>query len=492
MIILIIVSTFHFVINESIDLKNFGKYHCKNGTTYFNYNFQPNVLPKYEGIAYFFFGIFNSNYIKLLVYDENKGEFITIFIMNSDEKFHPYKIKNITSQKYIFQIISTGADLIFIDNSKEIEIDYFDFLNFNLETATYYEGFSFPLIFNINNIPNKSIAKFNYSTLREIYNSDYLLEYCKIINNECEFKGINNTVIFEKGGKYKIKYNCNIRYNKNFEFNPFSVINTYEIDFLEFIHNRLSSNHKEQFFLLKADIYETFYIYIGDGINEIHTKFIKDSDSEDIEKIQFPYNYEKISTFYENVFDFNYKENNYLVIKVEYNVNKENKGILVGFSKFYDLKPDTIIELDKGEKVIINYSYNIDSCILVSSYENLKELNSLFDINNFTDIIKTSSSSKGNNYVYIDSSNNKSKIQFFKTDFPDYSKTKLNLYVNNDIQNYFDDYGSDLLFMRMSSHSVPLTFHIFYIYGFKEKYSLYIKKLYGNTNFYQYLLIIIF
>ena len=120
MMILIIVSTFHLIINESIDLKNFGKYHCKNGTTYFNYNFQPNVLPKYEGETYFFFGIFNSNYIKLLAYDENKGEFITIFIMNSDEKFHPYKIKNITSQKYIFQIISTGADLIFIDNSKEI------------------------------------------------------------------------------------------------------------------------------------------------------------------------------------------------------------------------------------------------------------------------------------------------------------------------------------------------------------------------------------
>ena len=248
----------------------------------------------------------------------------------------------------------------------------------------------------------------------------------------------------------------------------------------------MSSNHKEQFFLLKADIYETFYIYIGDGINEIHTKFIKDSDSEDIEKIQFPYNYEKISTFYERVFDFNYKENNYLVIKVEYEVNKENKGILFGFSKFYDLKPDTIIELDKGGKVIINYYHNIDSCILVSSYENLKELNSLFDINNFTDIIKTNLSSKGNNYVYIDSSNNKSKIQFFKTDFPDYSKTKLNLFVNNDIQNYFDEYGSDLLFMRMSSHSAPLTFHVFYIYGFKEKYSLYIKKLYGNINFYQY------
>ena len=160
--------------------------------------------------------------------------------MNSDEKFYGYKIKNINLQKYSFQITTTGAELIFIDNSKEIEIDFFDFLNLNLETSTYYQGLSFPLIFYINNIPNKSVAKFSYSTLREIYNSEYLLEYFKIIINECEFKGINETVIFEKGEKYKIKYNCNIRYNKYFEFNPFSVINTYEVNFLEFIHNQLN------------------------------------------------------------------------------------------------------------------------------------------------------------------------------------------------------------------------------------------------------------
>ena len=66
--------------------------------------------------------------------------------MNSDEKFHGYKIKNITSKKYTFQIISTDADLIFIDNSKEIEIDFFDFLNLNLET--YY--LLSRLIFSIN------------------------------------------------------------------------------------------------------------------------------------------------------------------------------------------------------------------------------------------------------------------------------------------------------------------------------------------------------
>ena len=69
-------------------------------------------------------------------------------------------------QNYSFQITTTDAKLIFIDNSKEIEIDFFDFLNLNLETSTYYQGLSFPLITHINNIPNKSVAKFNYSTFK--------------------------------------------------------------------------------------------------------------------------------------------------------------------------------------------------------------------------------------------------------------------------------------------------------------------------------------
>ena len=116
MIVMILILSFHLIASESIDLKNYGKYHCENGTTYFDYNYQPNVSPKYEGIPYFFFGIFNSNYIKLLVYDEDNEKFITIFEMNSDEKFHGFKIKNNTSQRCVFQVISTGVDIIFIDN----------------------------------------------------------------------------------------------------------------------------------------------------------------------------------------------------------------------------------------------------------------------------------------------------------------------------------------------------------------------------------------
>ena len=40
--------------------------------------------------------------------------------------------------------------------------------------------------------------------------------------------------------------------------------------------------------------------------------------------------------------------------------------------------------------------------------------------------------------------------------------------------------------MRINSNSAPYIFYAFYIYGLKEKYFLYVKKHFGNINFYQY------
>ena len=89
-------------------------------------------------------------------------------------------------------------------------------------------------------------------------------------------------------------------------------------------------------------------------------------------------------------------------------------------------------------------------------------------------------------YVYIDSTNKNTILKYFLTQFPYTSKTNLKLYVNTDIQNYLDKYGPDSLFMRMSSHSTDFIFNVFYVYGLKEKYILYIKKHFGKIDFYEY------
>jgi len=48
-----------------------------------------------------------------------------------------------------------------------------------------------------------------------------MLEYCKLQDeNNCKYKGIKTTAIFEKGVKYKIKYNCK-GYSNYYEFDSF-------------------------------------------------------------------------------------------------------------------------------------------------------------------------------------------------------------------------------------------------------------------------------
>ena len=55
------------------------------------------------------------------------------------------------------------------------------------------------------------------------------------------------------------------------------------------------------------------------------------------------------------------------------------------FSKIYNINPNEIIELDKGTKTLIQCSQDY-SYFLVSSYENMKLLESVYPINiKFTD-----------------------------------------------------------------------------------------------------------
>ena len=477
--------------NAPIEIQNFAKYKFSGGTTTrFLYQFNPNNSSKYDGIPYFFISI-SVIYSNLYIYEECKGQNFTKIVIYKDNQFYGYKIQNVTSQKFTFEVYSTrgGGNIIFIDNTKEINTNLIDFLNFNFMTTTSYTGLSFPLIFNINSV-EKSTVQFDYNFYdNNFYNSDYQLEYCKLNENQCEYKGINMTVIFEKEERYKIKYNCYIINSNEFEFEHFSSNNTYEIEFNNINFYQLNSNHKEQYFLLNVKNYDHFSIYFenGSGSTELYTKFINGSDSENVEKIgNNEYSFDRKSlSFNEKICNFDNKNNDYLVIRVKYNNYSGKEGILGGFPTIYVFKPDITSEFEKGEKVLIEYSHDYYRYIIVSSHQNMIKLDYSFN-SDFIDKIITPSNSEEKKYIYVDSSKEKTKIQFFKADFPYYAKTKLNLIYDDHLKEKLDSYGPDSLFMRMSSYSSDFISNVFYIYDLKEEYYLYTKKLYGNINFYQY------
>ena len=483
----LIVLIFPFILNKEIEIPSFYKFRLTRDNPKLIYYFTPNNSSIYQGLHYFFFGISGASSIKVWIYEEGQKSYTDRIDLEYENYFYCYKIENITSQKYKLEVSSSswGGDLIFIDNSKEITMNLSDFINFNLETRNSYQGPTFPLIFNIQT-DFKSIVKFDYDKYA-FYNSSYLLEYCEVNGeSKCEYKGINKTAIFEKGKMYKVKYNSNIRYSDQFEFSPFETYNTFEIKCYDFVSYQLSSNHKTLYYLLDVKKFDKFYIYIETDPDEFYSRFINASDSENIEKIR-QYSYEEKSTFFgQKIFDFNNEANDYLVVKMEYGTTDKNTIFLGGISKLYDFTPDTSIELEKGEKALIQYSHDYGSCILVSSNENIKRFDSSVNSKEFTDIIITSRNEEKEKFVYVDSLNEKIKVQFFKAEFPYYAKTKLRLYCNNDIKSYLDKYGPDSLFMRMSSESSAFIFNVFYVYGFREKYYLYVKKHFGNIDFYQY------
>ena len=43
---LILILLVHFILNDPIEIENFGKYRLIDGTTKFVHHFNPNILPK--------------------------------------------------------------------------------------------------------------------------------------------------------------------------------------------------------------------------------------------------------------------------------------------------------------------------------------------------------------------------------------------------------------------------------------------------------------
>ena len=338
-----------------------------------------------------------------------------------------------------------------------------------------------PLIFNINP-SEKLIFILNDNYYGNNYANGYLLEYCKLNGNQCEYNGIIKTVTFEKGEKYKIKHNC----NSNFKFKSFLSIDIFELEINNIQLFDLSSNNKDQYFITNVKNYENIYIYFNAAeSNYFYTKFISENEMKTIDKNINEYEFDSESTFQGNIFLFE-KKNDYLIIKVKYRSYNNDKGTLGIFSKIYNIEPGEIIEIDKGTKTLIKYLQKESGIyFLVSSYENMKLLENYYPINtNFTNFMELYSSFD-NKLIYVDSTNEITKIKLFKNEFH-YDKMQFNFYYNDNMKPYFDIYGPDSLFMRIFSQSSDLMLKSYYIYGLKENYYLYKKNYYENIDFYQY------
>lgn len=205
--IFILFLAFYTIFNQSIEIKNFEEITYPVGISTYSYDFSELNNPEVNEII-FYFNFTNRENLKLNIINENE-QIETIKVSSTDKIWINYKIPNI-NQKYIFEIINNGQSLgqmIFIDSSKEINTTFDIFINLNFSTGYIYDNY-LPLIFNFD---IKEDVLFNYkepkrSPIETLYiEGDYLLSYCIIDENECQFKGFKGLYL-EGGKRYKIKF----------------------------------------------------------------------------------------------------------------------------------------------------------------------------------------------------------------------------------------------------------------------------------------------
>ena len=194
---MILFICFNFIFSKPIPIQNFQTITFPaEGTTEYVYYFSEPTLQEGKD-AYFFFKFSDDYRITLTIKDENNKEFS--IKVNSDSSFYKYKIENLKQQKYIFVIKNEfwySKSMTFIDNSREINIQFDNLLSLNFETETIQGNPPLPLIFNLDPLEEKIIIFFDNSyNTDNIYDSNSKLEYCEIDENECNFKG-NETNLF--------------------------------------------------------------------------------------------------------------------------------------------------------------------------------------------------------------------------------------------------------------------------------------------------------
>ena len=370
---------FHFIVNdEPIPIINFCQKNFSNNTE-FIYVPKNRVISEYEGEAFLFFSFIKSYKVDLYIYEGDSEQFDDYKEIRSTNVFYQYKIKNLSSKKFIFRLISDNyGNLFFVDNSREIDGNLNNFASFFFDTKESHEQQYLPLLINISPSEN-----FLFALKKEYYGENYingyLLEYCKLNGSQCEFNGILKTAFFEKGEKYKIRYNCFKSSLSGFMFKSFTSFNFFEKELNDIFSFELYQNEEKYFIVnIKNEENITFYIKSDYLFSQFYVAFISESEKKSLEQHIDKINFVSEMAAQKNIFSYE-RENDYLIIKVKYYTYNVEKGILGVFSKSYSIKFDETIEIDKGKKTTIQYyPEDYDECFLVSSHENMISLKNSF------------------------------------------------------------------------------------------------------------------
>ena len=487
MSILVFLLSFHIILNESELINNFDvvtiPYNKKPKE--FIYNFSEVTIQEGKD-AYFFFEFSYYNGVTFKLINGDKEE-TTIRVCSTT--FCKYKIENLKTQQYIFSITSERKDItmFFIDSSREINITLEDMLNFSFNTESIYNKPPLPLIFTMDPMKQKVFILFGTNQESDIiYDGNSKLEYCDMDEIECNFQSNNGSyIVFEKGKKYKIKYNCNQEGDGSFLFKKYTISSTLlfqEVTF-GFTDFSLTSNMKNNYFILDVRNYSTFYIY-GKTNKYFKGAFVTEEEKNDFIENKIAFNSFVSDSIRYSSAELMNSEKDYLIISLESSYSNTIEGFFYFFSSYIKIQNDKEFELEQENFALISKergNSNSDPYLLVSSNKNIGFLNSRLDIESPTNLILLDSDK--NYLIYVKSLNEKTSFKYYS--FSYFLSKNYEIFETNFTNNNFNKYG-DSVFKRTNFKEKDYENNYLYFFGLDEQFYFYNKKYFGNNDFYLY------
>ena len=482
---LIIILSFH--LTASSDL-NYQIVEIPQGSSSFSYEFinpssdenyrTPLILMKFSGDVgitfYFTEELFFYTDAKELNYLIPLP--VSLFTSNGFKSFE-LKFQNNNTE---------SITMAFIDNSKEINISFEQFINWKHDLKYFMlEGYSsfLPIIFNIDTIPEKVTYKFNTTIEGSISSEDELLYYCIKNGNKCNYKPLN-TLTFSEGKSYKIKLNpCTIYMNdRYFFFPPIQCTKTdppkIDVQETQFGLKIVEIKSKEKkYYVVNTKSYNNLYIYTD---SNYYYTFITEAQKNNLE--------DEIDNFiYENGANYAHLGTNYMdYLLIEIYNYMDYAGAIIIVNQVYEFYENYALQIKPDEYTLLDFQngYGYDNNIIVSSENNMLLISDLsygLELTNKISTIRGYYSA----YIFVDSLNHTSTITSFSFNNP-YDDYKFNIVTGNELENAFKVSGNDYTFTRTSSHTTDFGFNSEYFFDMKDKYYLYVKKYFGNVNFYSY------
>ena len=496
MIFFIIFLIFDFIFNKPIEITNSASsIYIPKGESEFFYQYSDPILQEGKQ-AHFFFNYISYNKPEIKILDED-GNLFTVKFQYFDYAY--FNITNYKKQKYIFKINSSQeTELLFLDNSREINANLDDLFNL-VYTTELMDNPPLPLVFVIIAKKEKFLSvksNGNIYSGEKIFNGDSELEFCEVNGNDCYFKNINidDYISFDKDKKYKIKINCYQYREQQYLFRRNIKVSIFkEIEFGPSLISYYSD--KITYFIIKN--YEKFQFSLKSKTGAIN--IYKYSYINEIDKQNLPQTIDKLEFYRKELKEQNEMSNNgydYFIIQIDsdYSISK---GYLCIYTDSYLINNNKEIEIEKGKYSLlyVNFESPLKHYILASSNKNAILLDDyLFESKNLTNLIIYYNDDIGYYYnheymfAYVDSSYEKTTLKFYS--YMHYntlvSKFNLKLLLNTDLYSFFTKNNVDSIFIRNISNNMHFGYNSIYFFDINENYYLYIKKYYGNIDFYQY------